>query len=32
MARICKQVSALKTDIELGFNLQDIRFNSSSAD
>ncbi|MCO4790115.1 exodeoxyribonuclease IX, partial [Vibrio cholerae] len=23
---------ALKTDIELGFNLQDIRFNSSSAD
>lgn len=25
-ARVCKQVSALKTDIELGFNLQDIRF------
>ena len=27
MARICKQISTLKTDIELGFNLQDIRFN-----
>ncbi len=26
MARICKQISTLKTDIELGFNLQDIRF------
>ncbi|MDE1225347.1 flap endonuclease Xni [Vibrio aestuarianus] len=26
MARICKQVATLKTDIELGFNLQDIRF------
>ncbi|WP_237485493.1 flap endonuclease Xni [Vibrio hippocampi] len=26
MARICKRVAALKTDIELGFNLQDIRF------
>lgn len=26
MARICKQVAQLKTDIELGFNLQDIRF------
>ncbi|MGF1844459.1 flap endonuclease Xni [Vibrio clamense] len=25
-ARICKQISALKTDIELGFNLQDLRF------
>ncbi|CAH8220113.1 flap endonuclease [Vibrio aestuarianus] len=25
-ARICKQVATLKTDIELGFNLQDIRF------
>ncbi|MGR5541061.1 5'-3' exonuclease H3TH domain-containing protein, partial [Vibrio campbellii] len=25
-ARVSKQVSALKTDIELGFNLQDIRF------
>ncbi|ASI90091.1 flap endonuclease Xni [Vibrio mediterranei] len=31
MARICKQVAALKTDIELGFNLQDIRFEGSSA-
>lgn len=29
-ARVCKQVSALKTDIELGFNLQDIRFNNSA--
>ena len=27
MARICRQVSKLKTDIELGFNLQDIRYN-----
>ncbi len=27
MARICRQISTLKTDIELGFNLQDIRFN-----
>ncbi|WP_165310557.1 flap endonuclease Xni [Vibrio ziniensis] len=27
MARICKRISTLKTDIELGFNLQDIRFN-----
>lgn len=26
IARICRQVAALKTDIELGFNLQDIRF------
>lgn len=25
-ARRCKRISALKTDIELGFNLQDIRF------
>lgn len=25
-ARVCKQVAGLKTDIELGFNLQDIRF------
>lgn len=25
-ARICKQVSSLKTDVELGFNLQDIRY------
>ncbi len=30
MARKCKQVAALKTDIELGFNLQDIRFEGSS--
>lgn len=28
MARICKQISTLKTDIELGFNLQDIRYNT----
>ncbi|GAK86997.1 DNA polymerase I [Vibrio ponticus] len=27
MARKCKQVAALKTDIELGFNLQDLRYN-----
>ncbi len=26
MARKCKQVAALKIDIELGFNLQDLRF------
>ncbi|MGC9493492.1 flap endonuclease Xni [Vibrio genomosp. F10] len=26
-ARTCKAVCALKTDIELGFNLQDLRFN-----
>lgn len=26
MARRCKQVATLKTDIELGFNLQDIRY------
>lgn len=26
-ARKCKLVAALKTDIELGFNLQDLRFN-----
>lgn len=26
MARKCRQVAALKTDIELGFNLQDIRY------
>jgi len=26
MARTCKQVASLKTDIELGFNLQDIRY------
>ncbi|HHC7201869.1 TPA: 5'-3' exonuclease H3TH domain-containing protein, partial [Vibrio parahaemolyticus] len=25
-ARLCKRVAALKCDIELGFNLQDIRF------
>ncbi len=25
-ARICRQISSLKTDIELGFNLQDIRY------
>lgn len=26
-ARKCKQIAALKTDIELGFNLQDLRYN-----
>ncbi|MCL9782786.1 flap endonuclease Xni [Vibrio sp. S4M6] len=26
LARTCKQISMLKTDIELGFNLQDLRF------
>jgi protein Xni len=30
MARVCKQISTLKTDIELGFNLQDIRFESNN--
>ncbi|MBY6197541.1 flap endonuclease Xni [Vibrio hangzhouensis] len=29
MARKCKQVAALKTDIELGFNLQDIRYDTA---
>ncbi|MGR5176615.1 flap endonuclease Xni [Vibrio mediterranei] len=29
MARKCKQVAALKTDIELGFNLQDIRYETA---
>jgi len=29
-ARVCKQISALKTDIELGFNLQDIRFEAKT--
>ncbi|SON50345.1 flap endonuclease Xni [Vibrio tapetis] len=28
-ARTCRQISALKTDIELGFNLQDIRFDNA---
>lgn len=31
LARECKQVAGLKTDIELGFNLQDIRFSGSPA-
>ncbi|MGL5431044.1 MAG: flap endonuclease Xni [Vibrio sp.] len=31
MARICKQISTLKTDIELGFNLQEIRFSAPSS-
>lgn len=31
MARICKQVAMLKTDIELGFNLQDIRYQAAKA-
>lgn len=29
-ARRCKQIAALKTDIELGFNLQDIRFTGAN--
>jgi len=29
IARLCRQVAQLKTDIELGFNLQDIRFQPS---
>ncbi len=29
-ARLCKQVARLKTDIELGFNLQDIRFEAKA--
>nr|MBF4247479.1 flap endonuclease Xni [Vibrio anguillarum]MBF4279617.1 flap endonuclease Xni [Vibrio anguillarum]MBF4301661.1 flap endonuclease Xni [Vibrio anguillarum]MBF4366140.1 flap endonuclease Xni [Vibrio anguillarum] len=28
MARVCKHIATLKTDIELGFNLQDIRFSA----
>ncbi|MCG6262612.1 flap endonuclease Xni, partial [Vibrio vulnificus] len=31
LARRCKRVSALKTDIELGFNLQDLRFTANEA-
>ncbi|MCG6399441.1 flap endonuclease Xni [Vibrio fluvialis] len=31
LARVCKQVAGLKTDIELGFNLQDIRFSGPPA-
>ncbi len=30
MARLCKKLAALKTDIPLGFNLQDIRFQEPS--
>ncbi|MGX9418760.1 flap endonuclease Xni [Vibrio sp. RC27] len=30
IARICRQVASLKTDIELGFNLQDLRLKPSS--
>ncbi|UGA55470.1 flap endonuclease Xni [Vibrio sp. VB16] len=26
LAKICKQISSLKTDVQLGFNLQDIRY------
>ncbi|WP_413284990.1 flap endonuclease Xni [Vibrio sp. MA40-2] len=26
LARICKRIASLKTDVELGFNLQDIRY------
>ncbi|WCP67902.1 flap endonuclease Xni [Vibrio tubiashii] len=29
-ARKCKTIAALKTDMELGFNLQDIRFNGEN--
>ncbi|MGO2321003.1 MAG: 5'-3' exonuclease H3TH domain-containing protein, partial [Vibrio toranzoniae] len=29
-ARTCKLVSALKTDIDLGFNLQDIRYEANA--
>lgn len=32
MARICKQVATLKTDIQLGFNLQDIRYTPVARD
>jgi protein Xni len=32
MARVCRQISTLKTDIELGFNLQDIRFEANHSD
>ncbi|MDN3610694.1 flap endonuclease Xni [Vibrio ostreicida] len=28
LARKCRQISALKSDIELGFNLQDLRFHA----
>ncbi|WP_341658919.1 flap endonuclease Xni [Vibrio sp.] len=31
-ARRCKTVSALKTDIDLGFNLQDIRYQGTEVD
>ncbi|WP_367986977.1 flap endonuclease Xni [Vibrio sp. NTOU-M3] len=30
LAQKCKQVSALKTDIELGFNLQDLRYTGAN--
>jgi protein Xni len=30
IARVCRQVASLKTDIELGFNLQDLRFEPNS--
>lgn len=26
LAKVCKQISSLKTDVQLGFNLQDIRY------
>lgn len=29
LARVCKQISSLKTDVQLGFNLQDIRYNTN---
>ena len=31
LATTCKKISMLKTDIELGFNLQDLRFSSSQS-
>lgn len=31
LARRCKQIASLKTDIELGFNLQDIRYTGPNA-
>ncbi|MBD1575098.1 MULTISPECIES: flap endonuclease Xni [Vibrio] len=30
LARTCKQIAALKTDMKLGFNLQDVRFENKA--
>lgn len=30
LARVCKTISSLKTDVQLGFNLQEIRYKGSS--